>query len=95
MLGHLFELLLFILSHVVSSAFRKPVNKKCPFSSSVQNDGAVTLGFSMTWSSNALFDHAPAQVRINLTSLGFPNSFAKGIINDLLITCKTAEPSAL
>jgi hypothetical protein len=47
----------------------------------------------MTWPSNALFDHISAQIGINLTALGSPNSIAEGMIGDLLITCKTAKPS--
>jgi hypothetical protein len=46
----------------------------------------------MTWPSNALFDHTSAQIGINLTALGSPNSIAKGMIGDFLVTCKTAKP---
>lgn len=95
MIGHLLELLFFIFSDVLSLTLGKPVNKKCPFPRTLQNNGAVPLGLPMTWPSNALFDHPSAQIGINLAALGSPNSISEGVIGDPLITCKTAKPSVL
>ena len=52
MLGHLLELLFFVLADVLSHAFGKSVHEKRPVSSAEQNDCSIIMGvmkFSVLW----------------------------------------------